>query len=680
MKKNKWILYALAAFVLLLNSGCEDFLDKSPEMGADETAIYKDYNTITGYIDYAFWNYLVNYHAINDHGNGHTYFGAVSDEFATMWNGGESVKFHTGNWLQKERDNTFEIGSLPAANSNTEGPPICRSYRAIRLANRVINNADRIQNCTPEQLNCVLGQAYFYRAWFYFQLIIRYGGMPILDQVYVGSGEEDIPRKTYHESHDWMMTDIEKAIEMLPEYWDQNNTGRPNKVAAMAFKEMALLYDASPLMQNDLTSTVVKGYDKDRAAKAAVAADEVLKYLKEFPRDGGTPPYYYRMYKASEYKNIFYFSRGAGAPYICPEHLWYCRKVASGMALLIRYFWLFFTTDNGTTGPDAASGFMPSQNMVDMYEKKGPDGNYYPITDPRAGYDPQDPYADRDPRFKNNIITPGEAWGQKTGKTFYWTTYVSNDAKSEYNIQKTNPNSNQRNASGYVCRKYLWPECNDFTAGGYALNNIMTCYIRYAQVYLDYAEASFESTGSATAKVPGCSMTAEEALNFVRNRVGVTNVASDIVNDPVQFRETLRRERTVELMFENHRWFDMRRWMIMHELFAKPNPIKGMAATPITPLVPPPHPNALGFFADDPRYDSKNPQYDPDYKKQYDSLLATFNAYDITIDPGNADLKFKYEVIDLPAEVRGYTMKNYWYPFTIVEVASQKNLVQNPYW
>jgi len=639
MKKNKLILYSLAAFVLLLNSGCEKFLDKSPDMGADEDAIYKDYNSITGFIDYGFWNYLVNYHAVNDHGNGHTYFGAVSDEFATMWNGGESIAFHTGNWLQKNRDNTFETGSLPAANSSTEGPPICRSYRAIRMANRVINNADRIQNCTPEQLNWVLGQAYFYRAWFYFQLLIRYGGMPILDKVFVGSGDDDIPRMTYHESHDWMMTDIEKAIEMLPEYWDDTNTGRPSKIAAMAFKSMAMLYDASPLMQNDLSKTEVKEYDKERAAKAAVAADDVLKCLAEFPRDGGTPPYYYRMLDSAEYKNIFYFPRGGSAPYVCAEHLWYNRKVVSNMSLMIRYFWLFFSTET-FTGPDAASGFMPSQNMVDMYEKKGPDGKYYPITDPRAGYDPQDPYADRDPRFHNNIITPGEAWGLKNGKTFYWTTYVSDDTGSEYYKLKTNPNSNQRNASGYICRKYLWPECNDFT-NGYGNNATLTCYIRYAQVYLDFAEASFEATGSATAKVAGCSMTAEEALNVVRNRVHVSNVASDIVNNPAQFRETLRRERTVELMFENHRWFDMRRWMIMHEICAKPNPIKGMQVTPITPLAP---------------------------------------SADITVDPGNANLKFRYEVIDLPAEVRGYTMKNYWYPFTLMEVAAQKNLVQNPYW
>lgn len=62
---------------------------------------------------------------------------------------------------------------------------------------------------TPEQKNEILGQAYFYRSWFYFQIIKRYGGMPIIDKVFEG-GDDDIPRVTYHESHDWMMEDIQK--------------------------------------------------------------------------------------------------------------------------------------------------------------------------------------------------------------------------------------------------------------------------------------------------------------------------------------------------------------------------------------------------------------------------------------------------------------------------------------
>src|SRR5690606_1679832 len=150
---------------------------------------------------------------------------------------------------------------------------ISQSYQALRNANLVLANYTRVQGMSEQQTNEIAGQAHFYRAWFYFQLLKRYGGMPIFDKAFAG-GDEDIPRVTYHESHAWMMTDIEAAISLLPEAWDDANTGRPTKLAAMAFKSMAQLYDASPLMQNDLTATTVKGYDIERAKKAAQSATE----------------------------------------------------------------------------------------------------------------------------------------------------------------------------------------------------------------------------------------------------------------------------------------------------------------------------------------------------------------------------------------------------------------------
>ena len=95
-----------------------------------------------------------------------------------------------------------------------------------------------------------------------------------------------------------MMTDIEKAVTMLPDVWDDNNTGRPNKVAAMAFKSMAQLYDASPLMQNDLASVQVMSYDKERAKLAAQSANAVLKYIRDHPETEN------RLMSKEEYTNI----------------------------------------------------------------------------------------------------------------------------------------------------------------------------------------------------------------------------------------------------------------------------------------------------------------------------------------------------------------------------------------
>jgi hypothetical protein len=620
----------ISLITLLALSSCEDFLDKSPNLGLSEQDVYKNYNSITGFLDYAYGEYVLNYLATDEYSNGRNYQSAVSDEFTTSYNLSTVLDVHAGNWLKKGDNETFEIG-------NSGRTPIARSYKGIRVMNRILENLDKVPNLTETEYNNVRGQAIFYRSWFYFQLIIRYGGMPKLDKVFVGDGDEDIPRMTYHESHNWMMEDINASIELLPEYWDNNNTGRPTKMAAMAFKAMAQLYDASPLMQNDLKQTIVRDYDKERAALAAKYADDVVKYLTNFPSEAS---HKYRLMSKEEYKNIFYFARGNGSAYVQDESIWYCRRAVDNRSLTMRRFFqtLFYDT---FSGPDAASCFMPTQNMANLYEKKGSDGNYYPITDPRSGYNLQEPFKDRDPRFENNFIVPGQAWGFWEGKTLYVTLFKNGDG---YNRIVTNSNSNQRGQTGYLCKKFQWEEAN-FPTNGYEKYYYITNYIRVAQVYLDYAEASFEATGSATARVPGCSMSAEEALNVVRNRVGMSNVVSDIVNDPVKFRQTLRNERSVELMFECHRWFDIRRWMVAHELFAQPNPIKGILAVPNN--VP---------------------------SAEVPSIPTT------STDPNNGKLTFIYEEYTITPEVRVFGMKNYWYPFTINEVASLKNLEQNPGW
>ena len=105
-----------------------------------------------------------------------------------------------------------------------------------------------------------MGQAHFLRAYFYFEIIKRYGGMPIFDQLWGASDDFDFPRKTYQESNAWMQTDLDKAIEYLPISWPDEEHGRPDRVSAMALKAMTQLYAASPLMQNDLNSIENKGY------------------------------------------------------------------------------------------------------------------------------------------------------------------------------------------------------------------------------------------------------------------------------------------------------------------------------------------------------------------------------------------------------------------------------------
>lgn len=617
-------LYIISCLFLFGTSSCEDFLDKSPDMGLTNEDVYRNYESIRGYLDYSY-TYLDNIYKFDGCKNGRTHIGAISDEFASMLNYAESITVNNGNWLSQSIK-SFEIG----VGSERGGTSIWKAYQGIRIVNNVIQNLDLVPALTEEQKKQLLGQSYFLRAWFYFQLIKRYGGMPKLDKLFEGDGTEDLPRMTYHESHDWMVSDLDKAIEMLPDEWDDNNTGRPTKLAAMAVKSMAQLYDASPLMQNDLTKTEVKEYDRERAKIAAQSAYKVIDYIENSSQTQ------YELMGADEtdpevqkeiYRNIFYWQPGA---YTQPEYIWYNRSQNEANSYdysrYIRSFWLPGELAKGD-GNDAVSYNAPTQNMVDLFDKKV-GGTYYPISDSRANYDLSDPYKNRDPRFYNNILCPGDEWGKDNNNVpQYITTYVNG---AMYNTTKTNKETNKRTQTGYLCKKYIWPQANQWT-NGYNLYRTITVYIRVAQIYLDFAEAAFEYAGDAKAKIEGCgNLTAEDAINKIRNRVGVTDLPADIVSDPQKFREAYRRERAVELMFENNRWWDVRRWMIAHELFKEP--IKGIIATPTNP---------------------------------------------------NADIssmKFTYEIDEIETEQRIFDMRNYWYPFSLNDVAGLKNLVQNPGW
>lgn len=614
--------------LISLTTSCEDFLDKSPDMGLTEQDVFSKYESARGYLDNTYL-YLDNIYKFGANANGRTHIGAISDEFASLYNFAESIPVNSGNWLS-QNITSFEIGVNKGTGDDfgfNGSTTIWKAYQSIRIANRTIQKVEEVPGMTETQKNELLGQAYFMRAWYYFQLIKRYGGMPILDQAFIGDGSEDLPRKTYHESSDWMVSDLDKAIELLPDQWDTNNTGRATKLAAMALKSMAQLYDASPLMQNDLTKTVVMDYDQERAKIAAQSAYKVIKYIENegsqwYELTGSDIPMEDLEAKAEAYKHIFYWS---APPFTQKEYIWYNRTQddlnSYNYSRYIRSFWLPSEWSKGT-GNDAVVYNAPTQNMVDLFEKQS-GGVYYPKDDPNANYNPQSPYTDRDPRFTNNILYPGEEWGvNNNGAKEYVTTYKNGQM---YNTVLTNNQSNKRQQTGYLCKKYLWPECNQYTLG-YNLYRTITVYIRTAQIYLDFAEAAFEAMKSAKTPIEGCDgWTAEMAINKVRNRVGVTNLPDYIVSDEQKFREAYRRERAVELMFEDHRWWDIRRWMIAHELFKDQYPIKNMLAT-------------------------KN---------------------------GNT---YTYEIQDNTKEQRVFTMRNYWYPFSMNDVSGLNNLVQNPGW
>ena len=630
------MLLAVASFGF---SSCEDYLDKSPDLGLDETAIYKDYMSIRGFLDTVYpkqerWN--MQYGAGLSRGANPM---ACTDELASMISANNWIanNFNQGNWLNTNRTGNWEVG----VNSGTV---IGNAYQVLRIVNRIINNIDKVQIITEAEKAEILGQAHFYRAWFYYQLVIRYGAMPILDKVF-DAGQDDIPRASVRESFDWLLSDLQIAIDNLPVLWDDQNYGRPDKAAAMGVKAQALLYAASPLFQNNFDGPIAdNGYDKELCLEAAKAAQDCLEFIQN--NNTGRR---FTQGDMDAYKGIFILPT---TTFTHEEYLWYDRRKMDDneQANTIRAFWQWIDFDKNT-GPDAQGFACPTAEIVKFYDRKGPDGNYYPVTDPRSGYvgvdadgknGPWSDMSDRDPRFYSNLLLPGQRWGNKDGAPYYITSWENGLA---YNRVKTGSETSKRQFTGWFCHNYSWEEASHFfvTAHdntGYKMYRIKSFYIRVTEMYLDYAEALFEATGDANSKPAGFNMTPAEAINIVRARVGVTPVVADYTAAD-KFRETYRKEREVELMFENHRLKDIRRWMAYDEVFPNDTPFHNTVWTC-----------------------EQGDNADP---KDYND---------------GKDLTFTYREERNTVENRVFASDNkyYFYPFPSAEIGSLSNLVQNPGW
>jgi hypothetical protein len=535
-------IFLKAFVVILFFSSCEKYLDKSPEMGVTDDEVYAKYHSFRGALDKV---YVYDQDFFHGTFNGYTF--ALGDEGITTATGDPANSVNNGNYMGSGSvEIAWNLLSSQALTSiNVSAMPIAyMAFKNLRTVNICIERIDDITDASPRQKEELLGQAYFYRAWNYFQLIRRFGGFFKFDKAFTSDSEMDLPRLSYAESTEWLVSDLDRAYGLLPDSWPVAEKGRVTKAAALALKSMALLYAASPNMNANLQ------YNQGLSERAAKAAWETIQYVNT----SGT----HRLLPgktADEYSKIFYNKTQLASDEAIFYKMTNTNSVAPGIPQASSWNASFILNSRESANVHLAS---PTQNFVDLFETK----NGLPIgQDPQ--YNDQDPYSNRDPRFYYDILYNNLEWNWSTPTTHtrleFWEANTF-DSKISADLQAL-PQYYPR--SPYAIRKWLPESANKWQNDyNYYMQSI---HIRFAQVYLDFAEAANEAYGPTT-KVPGTSLSALDAINIIRDRVGAVPVRAEFTTSKEVFRNRIYNERTVELCFENHRWHDIRRWRIAQDV------------------------------------------------------------------------------------------------------------------
>jgi hypothetical protein len=384
-------------------------------------------------------------------------------------------------------------------------------FKYIDLVKTTDHGRDILINTIPAatQKERLKGEVLFLRAHAYFELLKRYGGVPVVPDVPLTLNDNiNLPKNTFDEVVTKIIKDCDLAIALLPATYIgttyENYYGRATRWTVQALKARVLLYAASQLnnASNDRTKWV-----------AAFTAAE--------PFFNGTAPFNLAAGIAG-YEGLFKGNTATNT-----EIIWSRPSTVNSVVETANYP-VGETNGNG--------GVNPSQYLVDAYEMS----NGRPITDPASGYDPANPYANRDPRFAVSILYNGRPFKTRTIETFTGGM----DGPQKVNGSLT----------GYYMRKHIEPTL-DLALSQTAQHNWI--YFRLAEMLLNYAEARNEADGPVA--------DVYTAVNRVRARANMPALPAGLTQPQMQDR--IRNERRIELAFEGHRFWDARRWNIATTVF-----------------------------------------------------------------------------------------------------------------
>lgn len=553
MKKFIILLLFTGISVFIAPSCLEDYLDKAPESGLSEDEIFTKYENFKQFF-YAVYegqkSYNNNWRDYNIKTAFPLYFSFWDQKYSLE---GMTDAADQGRYME---GHAFKSGSCSFINKFTydgNRRPILESmFMSIRISNMTLQKIDLLLDAKQEDKDDLVAQAHFVRAFCHFELMRRWGPMPYITTVLGPDDQWDIPRLSKYETLKQVALDMDSAAVFFDKagrmrrdvgpgeagHLSHPDQARPNGVAAKAYKARALLYAASPLNN-----------DKGQAAweDAAKASWEAIQIAEQ---------YQYSLLSAADYKKNY-----VGTQYT-NEQLW--AWDAGNLGWNSGNFAGIF---GGIIGNSVSSwsGVCPTQNFVDKFETKWGDPlNTESDRDAAAAlghYNEQDPYKDRDPRFYIDILYNQAPVAGFKNADF---SYEVKDGKITYG-QMIDTKYLGRSFTGYMIRK-IWGEASQFNKTSVRYTDPL---MRLTELYLNYAEAANEAYGP-TGMAPGATMNAVQAINLIRNKIEMSDIQPQFAGNKETFRERIKNERNVEMAYEGHYYFDIRRWMDAPTAYAGP--------------------------------------------------------------------------------------------------------------
>lgn len=580
MKSIKYI-FLLALAIGFTN--CQDVLDKQPLDIISDAVVWQDESLADAYLNDIYYRAdFVN--LTRDRGYNQGMVAAL---------GGEARTF--GAWQQPYRAATTIITETGLGSPDIQ----YWKYNAIRDANYFIEQMETVADFDEEFIAQKIAEARFLRAYMYFEMVKRYGGVPILTKVQpIDAPKEElfVPRDSEKAVYDFIISEMDAIFQVLPDSYA--DASRPTKWAAMALKSRAALYAASIAQYGEEQLNGLLGFPK---SDVTTYAQHCYDASKAIINSG-----FHALYEAEgdpvkNFHNLFIDESGANTEVIFAERFDF--TLGLGHSLSNRAMPDGFARGWG-------SNFNIYYDFVELFEfEDGSPGTSVTrdmITSQE--WDMADLFHNRDPRFRASIFYPESPW-QGSQVLFHTSTIINGQSTNQGTVDGTDWPAKAPNRNTTKTGFHLKKRVDEGTVGPLGGEDDTDYYVfRLGEIYLNLAEAAFYLDKNDEAL---------EALNTVRRRAAMpdkTEINEDII----------RNERQVELFFEDHRYWDIRRWRIAVDVLDNVR-LKGL------------------------RYD-----YNWDTKK-----------YKISFKNGDG-------------VARVFQERNYYFPIGVGRIADNPNFVENP--